>query len=197
MHPTKTVSLIALFTSLIITSDFALTPALNVKLVDTLVFASSYSFGFKIGACIAILSESIWSFVSPYGIGGYIIPFLVIGELLYVVAGYASSKIWRMQDISLFSARNFFFGAILTICAFIWDFETNIATGLPALWPNHLTIFGLLAFEIYGIPFMILHEVSDFLLGTFLAPIVIVYIYRLSGRYRIPGKETPQSLKVH
>ena len=63
----QTLSMIAIFTSLIIASDYALAPIYNVKLMDTLVFASAYSFGFKVGASIAILSESIWSVVNPTG----------------------------------------------------------------------------------------------------------------------------------
>ena len=42
-------SVIAIFTSSIIASDYALAPALNVKLMDTLVFASTFVFGFRIG----------------------------------------------------------------------------------------------------------------------------------------------------
>ncbi len=181
-----------MFTSLIIASDFGLSPILNVKLVDTLVFSSAFAFGFKVGAYVAVLSELIWSALSPYGFGGYIIPFLVIGELLYAFAGYSSSKIWRREGLSILSPQNFFFGAILAICAFIWDFETNLGTGLLVLWPNHITIPGLLAFEIFGIPFMVPHELSDFVLGSFLAPVIVAYFSSKLGRKLLPANQVPQ-----
>ncbi|MGI0091783.1 MAG: hypothetical protein ACREBS_08740 [Nitrososphaerales archaeon] len=189
MHSTRTLSIVAIFTSTIIASDYALAPLLNVKLLDTLVFSSSYAFGFRVGASIAILSELIWSVMTPYG-GGFqlsIIPFLVIGEILYALMGYFASKIWGVEKLSLLSHQNLYFGSILAICAFIWDFETNIATGLIALWPN-ITIMRVLVYEIFGIPFMIPHELSDFVLGAALAPIIIVYCRQLAMR---SGKTHP------
>ncbi|MDG6904290.1 MAG: hypothetical protein JRN20_00735, partial [Nitrososphaerota archaeon] len=135
MQHTHTLSVIAIFTSLIIASDFALAPVLNVKIMDTIVFATAFVFGFRVGASIAVLSEFIWSVVTPYGMFLPITPFLVAGELLFAIAGYIASKIWGMEKISLLSSRNLFIGATMAICAFIWDFETNIATGLIALWP--------------------------------------------------------------
>ena len=178
MHSARNLSLIAIFSSLTIATDYALAPALNVKLMDTLVFSSAYAFGFRIGASIAILSELVWGLVSPYGFFLPIIPFLVVGELLYATAGYLASRIWGMEKLSTLSPRNLFFGAILAICAFVWDFETNIATGLLALWPRE-NLAGVLFFEVTGIPFMIPHELSDFILGATLAPVIIVYSRRL------------------
>ena len=192
MRTTRTVSIVALFTSVIIATDYGLTPAINVKLMDTLVFSSAYAFGFRIGAYVAIFSELVWSMVSPFGFGGYIIPFLVGGELLFAFAGFLAARIWGSpKDLKAFSAQNSFFGAILAICAFVWDFETNIATGLVA---GRYTLIALLAYEIPGIPFMIPHELSDFIFGSVLAPIVIVYFYRVFGKqtFEIPTETASQ-----
>ena len=178
MQSTRSLSIIAIFTSLIIASDFALAPVLNVKMMDTIVFAIAFVFGFRTGASVAVLSEFIWSVVTPYGMFLPITPFQVGGELLFAVAGYAASRIWGMEKLSPVSSRNIFFGAILAICAFIWDFETNIATGL--IFYNMHTLVGLLAVVGAGITFMIPHELSDFVLGTALAPIIIMYCRRLA-----------------
>lgn len=170
----------AIFTALIVGSDFALAPLANVKLLDTMVFVVAFAFGFRIGAAVAVLSETVWSTVSPWGMGGAITPFLVGGELLFAFAGYAASRLWEApENLPAFSAQNLYFGAILSVGAFVWDFETNIATGLIA---GAQTLTGLLAYEVFGIPFMIAHEVSDFVLGSALAPIVIVYASRVLGR---------------
>jgi hypothetical protein len=175
----RTISIVALFSSLIIASDYALSPAINVKLMDTLVFSSSYAFGFRIGAYIAIISELVWSFVSPYGVAGYITPFLIGGELFFAFAGYACSKVWGSpKGLPALSEKNAFFGAILAICAFAWDFETNLGT---ALYAGARTFEQFLVWQISGIPFMVTHEISDFVLGAFLAPVIIVYFYRVFG----------------
>jgi uncharacterized membrane protein len=183
----KTISVIAIFTSLIIASDYALVPALNVKLMDTLVFSSSFAFGFKIGASIAVLSELIWSAITPYGFYLPIVPFLIGGELLFALAGYFVSKMWQSEIVSPFSTENLFFGAVLSICAFFWDLETNIATGLLEGARNLAVLLG---FEVVGYigGFNIAHEASDFVFGSTLVPIVIAYLQRHAGRIK-PQKQ--------
>jgi uncharacterized membrane protein len=190
---TRTISIIAIFTSLIIASDYVLTPVLNVKLMDTLVFSSSFAFGFKIGASIAVLSELIWSTVTPYGFYFPIIPFLVGGELLFAFAGYFVSKFWRLDEISPLAVENVFFGGVLAICAFIWDLETNIATGLLA---GARSWIALLGFEVVGYigGFNIAHEASDFVFGSTLAPAVVVYLRRNSGRIKLQHSDTTTSV---
>jgi hypothetical protein len=195
LQSSRTVATVAIFTAVIIATDYGLAPLLNVKLMDTLVFSAAFVFGFRIGAYIAISSELIWGFFSPFGFGGYIIPFLILGELLFAFAGYLASRLWSVQEhTSLLSQSNFFFGAILLICAFVWDLETNFATGLIA---GAHTFSSLLAYEILGIvPFAISHEIADFVLGSFLAPIIIVYFARMNiGRTKLLARTEEQSIK--
>ena len=180
----RTISTIAIFTSLVIATDYALTPALNVKLMDTLVFSATFVFGFRIGASIAVLSELIWSIVTPFVFFFPITPFLVGGELLFVLAGYFTSKFWRYDNVSPVAVENVFFGAVIAICAFFWDLETNVATGLLE---GARSLVALLGFEIVGYigGFNIAHEASDFVLGSTLAPIVIVYLRRHSAGIKV------------
>jgi hypothetical protein len=177
---TRELGLVAAFTALAVASDYALTDIPNVKLVDPIVFSVAFVFGLEMGVYVGVLSELIWGTVSPYGFGGYIIPFLVAGEILYAVAGWGASRAWRGEESRL-SARNLYFGAVLAICAFAWDLETNAGTALLSFWPS-LTLKNLLATEAYGIPFMVSHEVSDLLTGAILAPVIIFYASRLAKR---------------
>jgi hypothetical protein len=193
VRTSSSLAVTATFTALIVGSDFALAPFANVKLLDTVVFVVAFVFGFRIGAAVAVLSETVWSSVSPWGMGGAITPFLVGGELLFVFAGYATSKLWEAPErLPAFSAQNLYFGAILSVCAFVWDFETNIATGLIA---GAQTLASLLTYEVFGIPFTIAHELSDFVLGSALAPIVIVYSWRVFGR-RAEGITAKTAIQV-
>lgn len=178
---TKSVSIVAVFTALAVASDFALTDAVNVKLVDPIVFSVAFVFGFEMGAYVGLLSELIWGTVSPYGFGGYIIPFLMGGEVLYAVAGWAAAQVWSTET-SRFSSRNFYMGGLLAVCAFVWDLETNAATALLAYWP-HLTVALLSATELAGVPFMLPHEMSDLVTGSVLAPLIIFY----ASRSRLPA----------
>jgi len=88
--------MVALFTALAIASDFALTYALDVK-VDPIVFSVTFIFGLEMGVYVGVLSELIWGTFNPFGFGGAIIPFLVAGEILYSVAGWAAARVWASE----------------------------------------------------------------------------------------------------
>ncbi|MGH9921108.1 MAG: hypothetical protein ACRD6W_19845 [Nitrososphaerales archaeon] len=175
----RQVAVIASFTALAVASDFALTDALNVKLVDPIVFSVAFVFGLETGIYVGVLSELIWGTVSPFGFGGYIVPFLAAGEVMYAVAGWAAAKAWAPEE-SPVSARNLYFGALLALCAFLWDLETNAGTAVLA-FGRSLSLDKLAATEAAGIPFMLPHEVSDLVTGALLAPIIIFYAKRVAG----------------
>jgi hypothetical protein len=173
------VAVVATFSALIVGSDYALAGVYNVKLLDTLVFVCAYVFGFRVGASVGIVSETIWSFVSPIGIAGLMTPFLVGGELLFAVAGWATSKAWRGKFRPV-SSYPIFIGATMLICAFLWDLETNLATALFQFWPSPtLWQYFLDAFGPQVIPFTLAHEISDLAFGIVLVPMFIVLIPRV------------------
>jgi hypothetical protein len=184
---TKEIALVAAFTALAVASDFALTDIPNVKLVDPIVFSVAFVFGLEMGVYVAVLSELIWGTISPYGFGGYIIPFLAAGEVVYALAGWAAARVWAGQGPRV-SARNLYFGAALSLCAFLWDLETNAGTALLSFWPS-LTMQKLLATEAVGIPFMVSHEVSDLVTGAVPAPIIIFYASRLGRPRTVAGEK--------
>lgn len=161
----------AVFTAAILGSDFALSGLPNVKLLDVLVFVSSFIFGLSVGASVAVLSELAWSFLSPYGVAGVITPFLVLGELLYAIAGRLAYRIWK-DKITFGSIYSFAVGSLLAMCAFFWDFETNLGTAIIATWPQ-TSFAAIIAYQIAGIGFALAHEISDFIFGALLAPAVI------------------------
>lgn len=189
MERSESVAVVTVFTALVVGSDFALSPYPNVKLFDTLVFVAAFVYGFRVGAAVGVLSETIWGFVSPNGMAGIILPFLAGGELLFAFAGYAASRVWTNPMSNPLSVQNLFFGALMAVCAFAWDFETNLATGLLA---GATTISSLLWYEAYGIPFMFAHETSDLVFGTLAAPPLILYTWQaMKGRtLRVLGATT-------
>ncbi|HEV2390050.1 MAG TPA: hypothetical protein VGS04_04920, partial [Nitrososphaerales archaeon] len=115
-----------------------------------------------------------------------IIPFLVGGEVLYALAGWAAARLWAGEGSGL-SARNLYFGATLALCAFLWDVETQAGTALLSFWP-YLTMQKLLATEVLGTPFMISHEVSDLFTGAVLAPLIIFYASQLARPRALPAR---------
>jgi hypothetical protein len=177
---TRSIATIAIFTAAVVGSDLALAQFPNVKLMDTLVFVASFAFGLGTGAAVAILSETVWSVISPWGAAGAIAPFLVLGELLFAVAGWAASKVWG-EKLSALSPTSVFIGATMAICAFAWDLETNAATALLANWPQ-LTLQSLVVYELQGSFFAVTHEVADFVIGTVFVPAAVILIPRALRR---------------
>jgi hypothetical protein len=183
---TKDLALVAAFTALTVASDLALTEFANVKLVDPIVFSVAFVFGFEMGVYVGVLSELIWGTFNPLGFGGYIIPFLVAGEVLYALAGWAAARVWAGESSRL-ATRNLYFGAVLAICAFVWDLETNVGTALISFWPS-LTLQKLLATEVIGIPFMVSHELSDLVTGAVFAPFIIFYASRVTRPHTLDSE---------
>lgn len=179
MSDARRLALVPAFSALIVGSDFALAPYVDVKLLDVVVFAAAFLFGFRLGAAVAVISEGAWSVVSPWGMAGVITPFLIGGELLFAAAGWWASKIWA--DRSKLPQNSIFIAALMVLCAFAWDFETNLATALIASWPG-LSIPAVVAWQISGIPFALAHETADFVLGLLFAPAAILLIPRVVGR---------------
>ncbi len=178
----KGIAIVAVFTALVVGTDFALAPFINIKLWDTIVFVVSFAFGFKKGAAVAVLSELIWSFVSPWGPAGVITPFLIGGELLFAAAGWGASRAWKLEGKGIYSV-SLFIGATMAICAFIWDFEVNAVTALIWSWP-HLALPNLVAVEVAGFlfPAPMAHEMLDLVLGTLVVPVTILMIPRVMRR---------------
>lgn len=164
------VAVVAVFSALVVGSDFALAPFVGFKLLDTIVFLVSFVYGFRQGAAVAVVSETVWSVVSPWGVAGIITPFLVGGELVFALAGWAASRIWNTTGRTI-SPTAVFMGATLALCAFLWDAETNAATALIWFGPG-LTATQLLITELQGFvfPVPLAHELADFALGTLLVP---------------------------
>ncbi len=175
MQDSRAIAVVAVFTALIVASDFVLSPLSNVKLLDTLVFVAAYLFGFRVGALVGVFSETIWSFLSPVGNAGPVAPFLIVGEVIFALAGWAASRAWR-GELRLGSRDTLFVGAAMLICAFLWDLETNFATALFAFRDPTLYQFFWTAFNPLTIPFIFAHEGSDFVFGVVLVPAFVASI---------------------
>lgn len=186
MLRSQSVAVVIVFTSLIVGSDYALAGLANVKLLDSLVFLAAYLFGFRVGASVGILSESIWAYATPWGSPGYIAPFLILGEVIYAVAGSTASRIWPTEP-GIQSGSSIALGGLLAICAFVWDLETEFGTVLIGFWPS-VTLANYVGTVLFGLPFTLSHELSDFLFGMFLVPLLIMMVPKLGPGLRIGAK---------
>jgi hypothetical protein len=101
-----------------------------------------------------------------------LLPFLLSGELLYVVAGFAAGRLLRRTGGGL-AERGAIFGAALVLSTLAWDLWTNFGTALLFYGPA-LSLAGLLVVEFNppALLFDVVHEGTNLLLGLFAAPVI-------------------------
>ena len=170
---TRTVAIIAVFVALVVGSNFALAELPDSKLDGLIVFASAVAFGPGTAAAVAVLSELIWSQVSPWGpSGSSLLPFLLSAELLYVLGGVIALRLVKRTGGGL-AERGALFGGILVVSTLAWDLWTNLGTAL-LYYGSAINLAGLLLVEFNppALLFDIVHEGTNFLLGLFVAPVV-------------------------
>jgi len=180
---TRTVATVAVFVALVVGSNFALAELPNSKLDGLIIFASTIGFGAGAASAIAILSELIWSQVSPWGASGSsLLPFLLSGELLYVAAGVLALRLIKRTGGGL-AERGALFGGILVLSTLAWDLWTNFGTAL-LYYGGAISLTGLLVVEFNppALLFDIVHEGTNLVLGLLVAPVVSDLIVRRTVR---------------
>jgi hypothetical protein len=113
------------------------------------------------------------------GMAGSKRPFRGGGEVLFALSGWAASRVWG-RSLRLVSPYPLFIGALMAICAFFWDLETNTVTGFIGYWAT-ITFEKLFwtDFNPFTLAFVIAHDGSDFVFGALLAPLFILLIPRI------------------
>ncbi len=174
MRGARRAATVATFAALIVGSNFVLYELPNVMLDAAVVVLTTIAFGVAVGASVAVISELVWSQVSPWGASGaYLLPFLLTAELLYVLAGWAVRRLLKGEpDVA---HRGILFGGVLGIFTFLWDLWTNFGTALLA---TNVSLPAVLAVEFnpLTLPFSAMHELSNLLLGLALVPAVLLFL---------------------
>jgi len=180
---TRRIAVVAVFVALVVGSNFALAELPDSKLDGLIVFASTIGFGAGTGAAIALLSELIWSQLSPWGASGSaLLPFLLTGELLYAFAGVVALRLVRRTGGSLVE-RGALFGGILVLSTLAWDLWTNLGTAF-LYYGQSLSLAGLLLVEFNppALLFDLMHEGTNLALGLLVAPVVTDLIVKRAVR---------------
>ncbi|PSN87538.1 hypothetical protein B9Q03_10390 [Candidatus Marsarchaeota G2 archaeon OSP_D] len=187
MNVSRKVSLIALLTAVSVATDYLLVGVPNVKLMDGLVFLGANLFGFEVGGSVAILSWLVYGTINPYGSATPGLLLVLMGsETTYALAG------WGMRRLNLAvgsgMSRRVVLGFVGFVCAAIYDFITNVYTGIyfyaGPIWNR--VVYSL----IMGIPFSIIHEVSDFLVFMLVVPVLISAFTRLGSEVKVESVAT-------
>jgi uncharacterized membrane protein len=169
----RSISVIAVMTAVCVATNYFLIGVANVKLMDTIVFITGLCFGSVVGASVGILTWMVYGTINPYG---FSLPILIAtssSEAIYGILGGALSKsqLFELSEDNILLS-NLKFGVIGFLSTFTYDLLTNIASAVTSGIPITVVL-------ITGIPFALIHQVSNSVLFFFAVTPVVKQIYKL------------------
>lgn len=177
---TQKIAVIATFTALAVATDYAMLPLTNVKLMDSIVFVSALAYGLDVGACVGAFTWLVYGTINPLGPdSGILLLLLISSETIYALFGSLTRRTLGLQDMSV-PVRSLLWGSLGLIGAFLYDLITVIGPTMVAGAP--LTV--ALASMVPAIPFMLAHEMSDFVFFATAAPVIygtVCKVYQTKG----------------
>ncbi|MGB9622937.1 MAG: hypothetical protein ACPL07_03730, partial [Candidatus Bathyarchaeia archaeon] len=148
-----------------LSTNYLMLGFVNVKFMDLIVFTLGLSLGSIVGVTVGVLTWLIYGTLNPYGFSLPILIATCIGESVYGLAGGVLKRS-NFYDPSKLGSRYLTAGSKFAILGFlltfIYDQFTNIVSALTIGIPLNIGL-------VMGIPFSIIHEVSNaafFLIGA-------------------------------
>lgn len=172
---TRYYSSIGLLTAIAVLSNYSLIWIPNVKIMDLIVFISGFYYGILAGIIVGILSWMVYGSLNPYGFVLQIWLATMLCETFYgIIGGLLKNKDNIFIEENYKFRKSILLGFIGFLITLLYDVLTNLAFAY---------IFNLpfIYVMIFGIPFTILHEISNFILFSIgLIPIIKI-IKKIGG----------------
>jgi hypothetical protein len=153
-------------TAACVATNYLLIGLTNVKFMDLIVFISGLAFGATVGSSVGVLTWLVYGTLNPYGFSLPILFATSLSETIYGLAGGILGRLGLFTYASLGRNRvlteGLKFAAVGFLLTFVYDLLTNVATSYSLGLP-------LIPVLVVGIPFSLLHEVSNaafFFLGV-------------------------------
>ncbi|NHJ13234.1 MAG: hypothetical protein EAX95_06125 [Candidatus Thorarchaeota archaeon] len=170
---TRWVSIAALMTSLVLVGNYALVAIPNVELGTVVIFLTGNVFGFYMGAWCVLLSSVLFGVINPWG---GLIPQIwitqVLGWFLVAFTGTLISEV--KQDSGSVGETSLFFAFIGFALTLFFDLFTNLGYSWAFTIPYSVALLS-------GLPFMIVHVVTNGIIFAGLVPVTRQVIRRNFG----------------
>jgi hypothetical protein len=175
------VLIVAVFTSLSLATDYAMTGFQNIKVMDTLVFLSAFLFGFRLGLGVALLTRFIFGLVNPLGPADPItLVFVMIGECFFVIAGAGLRRTFVASNFSTGSREYERLTVVLSLVGLLATFAFDVLTNFASLLLKTSSLYqAFVVGNIVGAPFAVIHEGSNVFFFALVGPAVILAATRL------------------
>jgi len=168
---TRQIGFVALMTAASVSTNYLLIGVVNVKLMDLFVFVSGLLYGPLVGASVGILTWLVYGTLNPYGFSLPILAVTMVGEALYGVAGGLLGR-RVLEGEGLIDGVKF--GVLGFLLTALYDLLTNVASGLVVGIPIATAL-------VAGVPFALIHEVSNALFFSVGVTPLLRALSRLGG----------------
>jgi hypothetical protein len=165
------VSTAAILSATAVAASYVRPVQLNVEPMSLIVFLSGIALGWVAGGLIAGVSEAVFSEFNPLGPAAMPVFLAQIGCMVLIgIAGGVFAKFYSRTDPSRTTALKMgIVGANLTL---IFDLVTNYGWAMVQGLPYEIVL-------VFGLPFMVVHMVSNTLFFALAGPIASRYLVNI------------------
>jgi hypothetical protein len=174
LRGTQKVAMVSLLSALAIATDYAMLPLANIKLMDTVVFVSGLVFGMGVGASVGGLTWLVYGSVNPLGSdSGLLLIILIMSEMVYAFLGSIARR--SFSEGMGAPTKSVYWGCLGLIGAFFYDLVTIMVPTMLAGASIRVAAASL----VLAVPFMLAHEVSDFVFFATVGPLLVSTILKV------------------
>lgn len=171
LHPKSppTIALISVLTALCLAIQLSPRPP-NVEFTSLFTFSIGFVFGSLTGILFGGFVMFVNGFFSPWGFGGFNIPFQMIGMALIGLTGGLYKRYLQSYSSAQFHVEIAILGAFLTV---LYDLITNFGVALSYILVGMRPDLAMITALAYGTPFSIIHVLSNIaVFGVAFYPII-------------------------
>jgi hypothetical protein len=170
-NSTVKVALLVVMAAVAIASNYLLIGVVNVKFMDLIVFACGYVLGPSFGGVLGAHIWLVYGTLNPYGFELFMLATTMTMEGLIGVSGGVIRGVMVVGESRKPDLRLSVIGFSLT---FVYDVVTNIVSALTVGIPIPVAM-------VTGIPFMLVHELSNAVFFGFGGPPLINSMRKVLG----------------
>ncbi|NWF96806.1 MAG: hypothetical protein HXY34_11750 [Candidatus Thorarchaeota archaeon] len=161
LRSSEHLSMIAIMSALALVGNYALVAIPNVELGTTVLFVTASVFGFSTALTCVILMSIVYSWFNPWGA---FVPQIWLGQvcgwiLIVALGAYMGSRLWKRNNRAHL--------VVLTLAGALGTFYFDLVTNIAWSWTTGIPIGAVL---VTGIPFMLMHVVSNAVLFPLVTP---------------------------
>ncbi|MBW6458416.1 MAG: hypothetical protein K0B52_04555 [FCB group bacterium] len=147
----------------------------NLEFASAIAFLAGLLLGWKRGLFVALIGEGIFSIANPFG-SSLAFPTLLLAQLLGFALIALSGSLCRFFIPKLVEEKPLAAAILLGACGLLLSLFYNIITTVFYAVPSGFDPEQILALIISGVPFYLIHLISNTLIFSLLITLIVRYV---------------------